>query len=110
MKYRTRIYYTEEQKALMWDRWQAGESLSSIARLFDRPHSSVEGIVKQTGGFTAAAASRLPGGSSARILMRRTFRCQTRPSIKASSSELEIAGPARTMFCYPAASCRRLRL
>ncbi len=39
MKYRTRIYYTEEQKTLMWDRWQKGESLSSIARLFDRRHS-----------------------------------------------------------------------
>ncbi len=25
MKYRTRIYYTEEQKALMWDRWQKGD-------------------------------------------------------------------------------------
>ena len=24
MKYRPRIYYTEEQKALMWDRWQNG--------------------------------------------------------------------------------------
>ena len=36
MKYRARIYYTEEQKALMWDRWQKGESLGSIARLFDR--------------------------------------------------------------------------
>jgi len=24
MKYRTRIYYTEEQKALMWDRRQKG--------------------------------------------------------------------------------------
>ena len=36
MKYRLRICYTEEQKALMWDRWQKGESLGSIARLFDR--------------------------------------------------------------------------
>lgn len=27
MKYRTRIYYTDEQKTLMWDRWQKGESL-----------------------------------------------------------------------------------
>ena len=25
MKYRKRIYYTEEQKSLMWDRWQKGE-------------------------------------------------------------------------------------
>ena len=51
MKYRTRIYYTEAQKTLMWDRWQKGESLSSIARFFDRHHSSVEGILKQTGGI-----------------------------------------------------------
>ena len=51
MKYRTRIYYTEAQKSLMWDRWQKGESLSSIARLFDRNHSSIEGILKQTGGI-----------------------------------------------------------
>ncbi len=25
MKYRSRIYYTETDKALMWDRWQKGE-------------------------------------------------------------------------------------
>ncbi len=51
MKQRKRIYYTEEQKSLMWDRWQKGESLSSIARLFDRGHSSIEGILKETGGI-----------------------------------------------------------
>ena len=34
MKYRTRTIYTEEQKAVMWDRWQKGDSLHSIARLF----------------------------------------------------------------------------
>jgi len=31
MKYRTRIYYTKEQQALMWDRRKKGESLRSIA-------------------------------------------------------------------------------
>ena len=51
MKYRTRIYYTEQQKTLMWDRWQKGESLRSIARLFERHHSSILGILKQTGGI-----------------------------------------------------------
>ena len=51
MKYRTRIYYTEEQKALMWDRWQKGESLESIAQLFDRHHSSVQRILAETGGI-----------------------------------------------------------
>ena len=24
MRYRSRIYYTEEQKSQMWDRWQVG--------------------------------------------------------------------------------------
>jgi hypothetical protein len=36
MKYPTRIYYSEADKALMWDRWQQGDSTHSIARLFDR--------------------------------------------------------------------------
>ncbi len=36
MKQRSRIYYTETDKSLMWDHWQQGESLNSIARLFDR--------------------------------------------------------------------------
>jgi hypothetical protein len=31
MKYRTRIYYTDEQISLMWDRWQKGESIHSFA-------------------------------------------------------------------------------
>ena len=31
MKYRTRTYYTETDKTLMGDRWQKGESMSSIA-------------------------------------------------------------------------------
>ena len=51
MKYRTRIYYTEEQKALMWDRWQEGDSIHDIARLFDRYHSSVQGIFARSGGI-----------------------------------------------------------
>jgi len=51
MKMRPRIYYTEEQKALMWDRWQKGESLISIARLFDRGHSSIQRILTETGGI-----------------------------------------------------------
>jgi IS30 family transposase len=51
MKYRTRIYYSEEQKSLMWDRWQKGESLHNIARLFDRSHGSIAGILSRTGGI-----------------------------------------------------------
>jgi len=51
MGYRSRIYYTEEQKSLMWDRWQEGDSFHEIARLFDRHHSSVRGIFKRFGGM-----------------------------------------------------------
>jgi len=51
MKQRPRIYYTETDKSLMWDRWQKGESLNSIARLFDRHHSAIQGILSRTGGI-----------------------------------------------------------
>ena len=51
MNYRKRIYYTETDKALMWDRWQRGDTLHEIARLFDRHHSSVRGILERTGGI-----------------------------------------------------------
>ncbi len=51
MKQRPRIYYTETDKALMWDRWQQGESLHSIARLFGRHHSAIQGILSRTGGI-----------------------------------------------------------
>jgi len=51
MAYRKRIYYTAAQKAEMWDRWQQGETLHSIARSFDRYHTSVRGILAATGGI-----------------------------------------------------------
>ena len=51
MKQRPRIYYTESQKALMWDRWQKGDSLHQIAQLFDRHHPSIQGILAETGGI-----------------------------------------------------------
>jgi len=51
MKQRSRIYYTETDKTLMWDRWQKGESLHSIARLFDRHHSSIRSVLSRTGGI-----------------------------------------------------------
>ena len=51
MKRRPRVHYTDSQKALMWDRWQKGDSLQQIAQLFDRYHSSVERILAETGGI-----------------------------------------------------------
>jgi len=51
---RSRIYYSESQKALMWERWRRVDSLQQIAQLFDRNHSSVQGILVQTGGIRPA--------------------------------------------------------
>src|SRR5271156_205630 len=48
---RPRIHYTESQRALMWERWQKGESLQQIAQLFDRNHLSIQGILAPTGGI-----------------------------------------------------------
>jgi hypothetical protein len=51
MTYRTRIKYTAEQKAEMWDRWQRGESLNSIGPAFDRPSSSIFSQLAPSGGI-----------------------------------------------------------
>lgn len=40
MKDRRRIYYSAKQRAEIRDRWQRGESVSSIGRVFDRQSSS----------------------------------------------------------------------
>ena len=58
MKQRPRIHYTESQKALMWERWQRGESLQQIAQLFDRNHSSIQPILAATGGIRPAPRCR----------------------------------------------------
>ncbi len=58
MKQRPRIYYTEKQKALMWERWRKGESLQQIAQLFDRNHSSIQRILAETGGIRPAPRHR----------------------------------------------------
>ncbi len=62
MKHRPRIYYSETDKALMWDRWQKGESLQSIAQLFGRNHSSISGVLSRTGGIRPA--KRIRSGSA----------------------------------------------
>jgi hypothetical protein len=58
MHQRKRIYYSETQKSLMWDRWQRGESLQKIAGLFDRHHSAVAGVLIRSGGIRPATRRR----------------------------------------------------
>ena len=51
MKYRTRTYYTGAQRALMWERWREGWTLHQIAQLFNRAHTSVQGICPGRAAF-----------------------------------------------------------
>ncbi len=51
MERRRRIYFTAEQKSEIWDRWQRGESMSSIGRGFERDSSSIYPLLSRTGGI-----------------------------------------------------------
>jgi len=51
MKYRRRVFFTDKQKSEIWDRWQRGESMSSIGRRFDRASSSIYPLLARTGGI-----------------------------------------------------------
>lgn len=51
MQRRPRIRYTESQKALMWERWQKGDSVHQVAQLFDRHHPSIQGILAASGSI-----------------------------------------------------------
>ena len=67
MKQRPRIYYSASQRALIWERWQRGETLHQIAGWFDRYHSSIQRIVAETGGIRPAERRRSrPGADFAR--------------------------------------------
>jgi IS30 family transposase len=51
MNRRPRTYYTDMQRALMWERWKAGWTLHQIGHLFDRPHTSIHNVLSSTGGI-----------------------------------------------------------
>jgi DNA-binding CsgD family transcriptional regulator len=51
MKRRRRVNYSLAQRSEIWDRWQAGEPMSSIGRRFDRDSSLVFSIISPTGGI-----------------------------------------------------------
>jgi transposase, IS30 family len=58
MKQRRRIYYSAAQRSEIWDRWQAGEPMSSIGRRFDRESSSVFSVIWPSGGIRPPARRR----------------------------------------------------
>jgi IS30 family transposase len=55
---RRRRYFTQAEMSEVWDRWETGESLNSIARGLERGHSAVQGMLSRTGGIRPAARCR----------------------------------------------------
>ena len=91
MKYRRRIYYSAEQRAEIWDRWQRGESMRSIGRVFDRQSSSVFSVISPTGGIRPPDRRR---GRSALSLSEReeiSRGLSTKQSLRAIARQLRRA-------------------
>ena len=89
MGYRRRIYFTEKQKAEIWDRWQRGETMSSIGRLFDRNSSSIYPLLARTGGI------RPPERRRSRLAMTLAEREEISRGLKAKLSFRSIARQLR---------------
>ena len=50
--------FTEAERAEVWDRWQKGEAMRSIARRLGRESSSVRSMIEDTGGVRPARRRR----------------------------------------------------
>jgi len=100
MNYRPRIYYTETDKALMWDRWQKGESLQTIAQLFNRNHSSVAGVLSRTGGI------RPPKRIRSEVTLSLSEREEISRGVVAGQS---IRSIATTLSRSPSTVCREIK-
>jgi hypothetical protein len=61
MKYRTRIYYTDAQKALMWERWRQGGRCTRLLNCSIAPMARFEASLSGPVAFEHrdAAAPRL---------------------------------------------------
>ena len=86
MSYRRRIYFTAKQKNEIWDRWQRGESMSSIGRGFERESSSIYPLLSRTGGI------RPPDRKRSRLSLTLTEREEISRGIERGLSLRSIAG------------------
>jgi IS30 family transposase len=53
-----RFGLSANEKSDIWSRWQAGQSLHEIGRVFDKPHSSIRCLLLPRGGIPPAARRR----------------------------------------------------
>ncbi|AOR80246.1 IS30 family transposase [Novosphingobium resinovorum] len=107
MSYRRRIYYSSAQRAEIWDRWQRGESMSSIGRRFDRESSSVFSVISPSGGIrpperkrgrqalSLAEREEISRGLSAGVALRSIARGLARAPSTISRDIKRNGGPGR---------------
>ena len=100
MGYRGRIYFTEKQKAEIWDRWQRGKSMSSIGRMFDRNSSSIYPLLSRTGGI------RPPERKRSRLALRLSEREEISRGLRA---QLSLRTIARQLRRAPSTISREVR-
>ena len=84
----------------MWERWRKGESLQHIAQLFNRNHSSVQGILAQTGGIQPAPRRR------SRLALTLAEREEISRGLVAGDS---IQSIARRLSRSPSTICREIK-
>ena len=106
MKYRTRTYYTDAQKALMWERWREGWTLHQIAHLFNRAHTSVQKILSRTGGVRPAARRLI---KNARKLPQELYKSLTwdRGKEMSGHKRFTLATDIQVYFCDPKSPWQR---
>ena len=64
------VKYTAAQEVEISDRWQPGEQLTAIGRLFDRPSSSICNMLAPAGGIRQSPPSALQPSWSQRAMRR----------------------------------------
>jgi hypothetical protein len=60
MRQGRRYGLSAEQRAEIWRRWKAGESLHEIGRAFGKDHGSIQFLLSQHGGIVPTVRRRSP--------------------------------------------------
>jgi len=59
-----RQWLSRSEREELWQRWRKGESLREIGRGLERPATTINAVVRSTGGFSPAVRRRNPRGLS----------------------------------------------
>jgi len=77
----------------MWERWKEGWTLQEIGKLFDRPHTSIQQILAQTGGIRPAVHGAVPWRD--RLAFRDRLRADPDASARYERLQITLAAQRR---------------